>query len=263
MILILLLTVFPNTSFAATQCLGHKGDLEHGFENSMEAFSAAYENGADGVELDIYHTKDRVAVVAHDQTLKNLANSKPGKSCPLGVKFRKLSYAEIRDNCILKNGEEIPTLEDVFKKFSDKKFTLLVEFEDFPKKTTFQLIRRYYGGHPERIKLVGVKPVFTIFRIKMKRLFSRYWREIGAYTTNHKFIPLTAMIYDGVDVSTIRDDQITDLIDDGKAVSMWTYSDEESIRHYMKLGVQYLTTDSVSTCVRVRDRMDPQEWRTR
>ena len=35
----------------------------------MAAFVAAYEAGADGIELDVHLSRDGVAVVIHDETL--------------------------------------------------------------------------------------------------------------------------------------------------------------------------------------------------
>ncbi len=51
--------------------LGHRGGRGEGWpaENTLEAFSRAIDEGADGVELDVRLTSDGVAIVFHDTTL--------------------------------------------------------------------------------------------------------------------------------------------------------------------------------------------------
>ena len=51
--------------------LGHRGGRGEGWpaENTLEAFSRAIDEGADGIELDVRLTSDGVAVVFHDTTL--------------------------------------------------------------------------------------------------------------------------------------------------------------------------------------------------
>jgi glycerophosphoryl diester phosphodiesterase len=46
--------------------LGHRGAPRRARENTLEAFAAAREEGADGVELDVHRTADEALVVHHD-----------------------------------------------------------------------------------------------------------------------------------------------------------------------------------------------------
>lgn len=46
--------------------LGHRGAPRAARENTLEAFAAAREQGADGVELDVHRTADGALVVHHD-----------------------------------------------------------------------------------------------------------------------------------------------------------------------------------------------------
>ena len=88
-----------------------------------------------------------------------------------------LTFAALRENCMLKNGEDLPTLEEVLSYFSDKDFLMPTEFEDYPNARTYRLFKKYYGEHPERLKLLGVSPIFTMFRIHAKRMTSKFWRN--------------------------------------------------------------------------------------
>jgi glycerophosphoryl diester phosphodiesterase len=82
--------------------LGHRGAPRAAPENTIEAFVAAREQGADGVELDVHLCADRRLVVHHDAEL-----------APLGP-IRKLRFAEIRAA-----RPEVPTLDEVLAEVGD------------------------------------------------------------------------------------------------------------------------------------------------
>jgi glycerophosphoryl diester phosphodiesterase len=49
--------------------IAHRGDPMHGPENTLEAAMLAWKAGAEAWELDVHLTRDKVAVVFHDDTL--------------------------------------------------------------------------------------------------------------------------------------------------------------------------------------------------
>lgn len=53
-----------------TKIYGHRGSRTRRPENTMLSFRLAYEEGADGIEIDIRTTADGEIVIAHDDTLK-------------------------------------------------------------------------------------------------------------------------------------------------------------------------------------------------
>ncbi len=53
--------------------IAHRGASSSAPENTVYAFTAAMEQGADGIELDVQQTKDGVPVVIHDLNLKRVA----------------------------------------------------------------------------------------------------------------------------------------------------------------------------------------------
>lgn len=50
---------------------GHRGDIEHYPENSIEAIISAVKMGADGVEIDCFYSKDGVIVLNHSDKLSD------------------------------------------------------------------------------------------------------------------------------------------------------------------------------------------------
>ena len=78
--------------------IAHRGASEHLPENSLAAFRAAVELGADGVELDVHCTADGAFVVYHDDSV-------------CGARVDQSSLNTLRD-FQLPNGEPIPTLSE-------------------------------------------------------------------------------------------------------------------------------------------------------
>ena len=68
--------------------IGHRGASAHAPENSLEAFSRAAADGADGVELDVLRCATGEVVVFHDDDLARLGGR--------AERIAALSLAELR-----------------------------------------------------------------------------------------------------------------------------------------------------------------------
>ncbi len=93
--------------------IAHRGgarnsDLFHASENSLEMIRFAENLGANGIEIDIRLTKDKVPVLFHDDYIsKRLVEG----DLLIGS-IEKYTLPHLKTFCILKNGESIPTLEE-------------------------------------------------------------------------------------------------------------------------------------------------------
>ncbi|MCE7743816.1 MAG: glycerophosphodiester phosphodiesterase [Candidatus Heimdallarchaeota archaeon] len=92
---------------------GHRGASSSEPENTMRAFIQAFQDGADGIEFDVRLTADNQMVVIHDSLINRTSNG-------FGL-VRKKTYQELLGFDFGK-GEKIPLLEDVLKKFGNKKW---------------------------------------------------------------------------------------------------------------------------------------------
>ena len=54
----------------------HRGLVQHGPENTLEAFKAAVEFGCEGIELDIRLSKDGEPIIVHDGNLARMTDGK-------------------------------------------------------------------------------------------------------------------------------------------------------------------------------------------
>jgi len=93
---------------------GHRGAGYLEPENSIKAFKRAIEIGLDGVELDVWLTKDNVAVVVHGHTGGVIHFTDNVKEVIQTIDSKDLP------NYTLANGEKIPTLSEVLDVCKDK-----------------------------------------------------------------------------------------------------------------------------------------------
>lgn len=96
---------------------GHRGAMAREVENTIEAFTLARVEGADGIELDVRACATGEAVVFHDATLARLAGR--------GHRVEDLSLADLR-SVKLNGGRRIPTLDDVIEHVGD---SMLINIE--------------------------------------------------------------------------------------------------------------------------------------
>lgn|SRR5574344_620066 len=92
-------------------------------ENGLKAFKKAIDNNF-AFELDVHLTTDNVLIVCHDSELKRTT----GKE---GI-IEHLSLKEIKDNYRLLDGEDVPTLKEVFA-LDNEKVPIVVELKVYEK----------------------------------------------------------------------------------------------------------------------------------
>ena len=88
------------------EVIGHRGSPRDARENTLPSFARAFDQGADGIELDVHATSDRVVVVHHDA----MTNARPNDTGPV-VRLADATVRELQSVSIA--GERIPTLAEV------------------------------------------------------------------------------------------------------------------------------------------------------
>lgn len=94
------------------QIITHRGASEFAHENTLEAYRASLELGADGNEIDIRGTKDGVLVCFHDDMLDQLLEACGDVSDYTWEELQQFRFrrpGRFADEC------RIPTLEEVFE----------------------------------------------------------------------------------------------------------------------------------------------------
>ncbi|CEH28461.1 glycerophosphodiester phosphodiesterase [Aneurinibacillus migulanus] len=107
----------------------HRGSSIRYPENTLPAFVHAIRDGANGIELDVQLTRDEQVVVFHDWTLQRITGRK-GK-----ISDYTLKQLQAMDFGIWKHtsfaGVRIPTLEQVFKRVTNKNIMINIELKNF------------------------------------------------------------------------------------------------------------------------------------
>ena len=97
--------------------IAHRGYSTRFPENTLAAFAAAIEAGAQEIEFDVQHTKDNIAIICHDDTLDRTTTL--GGRC-VDYKLEEIQQATIKDPRHPERsfpGMQVPTLEDVLSMF--------------------------------------------------------------------------------------------------------------------------------------------------
>ena len=131
-----------------TKLFAHRGASGGYPENTMTAFKRAAEEGADGIELDIQLTRDRLPVVIHDETVDRTTDGYGFVKDYSLEGLKKLSAGHWKGWKF--RHEQIPTLEEVLTWISQTELILIIEFKNniFPYKgleqKTIQLLENYH-----------------------------------------------------------------------------------------------------------------------
>lgn len=132
----------------------------------MAAFQAAYEAGADGVELDVHLTADGVPVVIHNARVDATTDGRGLVNELTLDQVRRLDAGSHFGPSF--RGEPVPTLEEVLATFGDR---LLINIELKPQTratgdlegAVADLVSRY--GLPERVWASSFKP-YSLARLR-------------------------------------------------------------------------------------------------
>ncbi|ANF23010.1 glycerophosphodiester phosphodiesterase family protein [Thermococcus piezophilus] len=167
--------------------LGHRGYMSKYPENSLLAFKEAIEAGADGIELDVWLTRDGKVIVMHDESIDRTSNLS-GKQ--KGMTLEELKRADIG------MGEKIPTLEEVFEVLpKDTLINVELKDVDAAKETACIVLE----NNPERVMV-------SSFEIDALREYRKYDREttMGLLIDREEVVPLILKLKEELNLWSIN-----------------------------------------------------------
>lgn len=252
-VILLLLSFILSNELFAKNCIAHRGDNENFLENSRESIIGAMNLRAHGIEFDLQHTKEGIALVFHDKKLERTATNRPGFSCPLKKKIKKLSLNSIRKNCVLKNGEEIPTLEEILELTRNYDGHLFIEFKDMPSLETLDLIARSRSGREDKTRFISFKRKHLKRAYKLKDKYPIYG-EIKMLNIN-VFSPFAGRGL-GLDVSYFGKHFLFWAKWWKKEVGIWTVDKLSVMKKLFKKKVPFITTNRVTACMELSTRFN-------
>jgi glycerophosphoryl diester phosphodiesterase len=238
-----------------TQIFAHRGYSAAYSENTMSAFIAAENAGADGLELDVQLTKDGEVVVIHDEKVDRTTS---------GSGFvENFTFNEIRKFNANKNGvkkEPIPSLMEVLEWMQSNQLVCNIELKNnlFPyegmEEKVIQLVRRFnlsnriiissfnhysivlsYRSAPE----IETAPLFNE-RIYMPWVYAQSIRAQGIHPK----------------LASITDEIIKSSIENGVAVRPYTVNKDADMQRLYKLNCTSIITDDPVKALKIKKQFE-------
>ncbi len=225
----------------------HRGACAHAPENTLAAFQLAFEQGANGIELDAKLSADCHVMVIHDQTVDRTTNGR-GKVGELTLAELKTLDAGTKFSPQFA-GEPIPTLEEVFAAFG-KRLLINVELTNYASVTdalvpkVVELVQRYElhewvlfsSFHPLNLwraqrMLPDVPRGFLLLPGKACMLAYRLMGRLLSFDYSHPYYSDVDRNY--VDAQRRRN----------HGVNVWTVDDPDEMRRLAELGIDGIITD--------------------
>jgi glycerophosphoryl diester phosphodiesterase len=221
--------------------IAHRGASATEVENSLAAFRAARDLGADAVELDVHATADGHLVVHHDEMI--------GRH-----HVAHCSLREVRDHR-LANGEPVPALHEALAAIHPH-MTALVEVKALPPRLDeafFDVLRA--APSPERVAVHSFD-----HRIVHRLGEKRPDLSLGVLSTSYPVNPVRAMEDADADVLwqhwSLIDEALVLAVHEARlGVYAWTVDDPHAMRDLLAMGVDGLCTNHPDRARRAVDSL--------
>ncbi|MBP5688655.1 MAG: glycerophosphodiester phosphodiesterase [Muribaculaceae bacterium] len=236
--LIFLLLVLASVAASAQEVICHRGywDIEGSAQNSIRSLVKADSIGAWGSEFDVWMTADGVLVVNHDETFE-------------GVTIETAKWKQLKD-MRLKNGEPLPTLEQMLECGKSLKTRLIVEMKPHTnrgqeKKAAEKIVKMVKKmGLEDRVEYITFSYKGMI---DLKKLAPE---DTPVYYLNGELSPsqLEELGMAGIDYSmeVMRDHPqwIDEAHSLGMKVNVWTVNSDHDMEWCINYGVDFITTNA-------------------
>lgn len=223
----------------------HRGASAEAPENTLEAFSLAIEQGADGIELDTHMTADGEIVIAHDETLERVSD---GTGLIINKTLTELKQLDFSKGFPDYSPVRISTLAEVYDLIKPTNLTVnveiksgMVQYEGIEKKLVelaeqFNIADRIiYSSfnHYSLMILREVNPDARIGLLYTEALIDPhlYAIHLGANAI-HPYYP--TLLVPGVLAGCKKS---------GIAVHPWTVNDINTMKNLIAAGVEAIITD--------------------
>ncbi len=249
--LLLSFAVWPG-SLRAVEIIAHRGASFDAPENTLAAMKLGWAQNADGVELDLWLSKDGKLIVFHDKDTKRFE--------PIARAITNLTLAEARQLDVGAwkgekfNGETIPTLESILATIPKGK-RIVLEIKDGPRLIP-EFTRVLKASGVEEKKLVVISFNFASLAASKKD-----WPQLDHYflmdykqdAKTQKFPELPPLIkraktagFEGLNFSSkwpLTKEAVSEVKAAGLKMYVWTVDDVEMARALVSAGVDGLTTN--------------------
>ena len=244
-----------------TQIFAHRGASGYAPENTLEAFSQAMEQGADGIELDVQFTKDRQIVVIHDETIDRTSGQKGYVRDYTLEELRKMSFHNHMEKY---RGIRIPTLKEVLDLIRPGKMKINIELKtgifwyDGIEKAVTELVDR------EKFKDRVIYSSFNHYSIRKIQelvpeaetawLFSDVILDVEKRAAENHIDALHPAVYH-MKMADLADRYLNS----GLKVRVWTVNKEKDMRLFMEKNAEAVITNYPDKALQIRKEIQNPE----
>lgn len=211
--------------------IGHRGAAGHVLENTLGSIEKAIELGVHYVEIDLRLTRDGHVVVLHDATVDRTARGHG--------RIKDFTLAQVK-RMTTKDGQHVPTLEDVLK-LCDKRVGVMLELKvrGLAQQVTEIVERSGFSGpviyasfhHKELSRVREWLPSGTIMPlISRGRIAPRIPAKLNAHHV-------------GIRLDRVVKPVITSLHAAGIQVFVFTVNDADDLARMTDIGVDGIISD--------------------
>lgn len=234
---VLSITLGITAAYTQTKVIAHRGHwkVQGSAQNSLASFTHADKIKVFGSEIDVWYTGDNKLVVNHDRMHEGLdMTTATGKE----IKALRLS-----------NGEKIPTLDEYLKHVVSKPDTrLILEMKPLPDLKREDKAAKRIVAKLKRQKLLKRTDIIS-FSINTCLAFKKLTPESKIYYLGGELTPkeIKKLGLAGIDynLNIIKENPqwVKEAHELGLEVNVWTVNNPADMEYFIKLGVDYITTD--------------------
>lgn len=229
--------------------IAHRGFRGINVENSLEAFENSIEK-SDFIEFDIQFTKDYIAVIHHDDTLKRLSNVKE-LSLYKNMKpwfIKDFYFEQIKDLRV--QGTKIASLEEFLFLAKKRNIYFNLEIKDINKymnikKAIQNVLELIYKYKCQNLALISAfnHEYLKIIREKDKNISLAVLCENKKNPNTLEYLKSLDVQAYNISKSLVNEDLIKELKNENIETLVFTINDKKKIKKLFEIGVKGVFTD--------------------
>ncbi len=234
--------------------IGHRGALQVAPENTIPAFEAALNAGADGVEFDVQRTVDGHLVIFHDEDVSRTTDGTGMLPEMTLAQLQSLDAGSWFDEQF--RGARILTLSEFFDWAKGNDLLLFLELKEPYRYTGIERqivdrIREYDLVERLQVRSFYHANLFELHKIAPEISISELWL---------RHIPWKAeVVYKTVNLmyGLYTQENIAEFHEWGRSVTAWVVDDLDDARRLMEWGIDGITTNNPEHILKMFE--SPQE----
>lgn len=259
--------------------LAHRGFSGRFPENTMLAFEKAAELPIDGLEMDIYATKDDVLVISHDDSVARMTNGDGRIQEYTLAELKKLDagYRFSPDGGqtypFREQGITIPTMEEVLERFTDlwinvdikqheprivRLFCDLIRRHNAEKQLcvgsfSSETVAQFRDACPEVTTLASRSEIFQLYSLHFFHLSQLFGRGGHAMQLPPQQKTRLGITFDLASARFLEAAHRHDM-----ALHLWTINNKAEVKRFVDLGIDGIITDYPDRALEALDRLPKQ-----